>query len=209
MSKVTSPIHISSIVSPGEDGYIYVTLYGEDGRVITHLDQRYDTRLVERFLFDQHLEFTIPGPAEYARLEIRTRDKWGRDVSVSSVDLLLLSVGTAEIYDPIILLEPYIIWYPREGQTITGGTLLVNGLVQPVNNNPILFELVDDGGKIVGSTKMDAPPILEGQTHVEFNAAVPYKLDAGAEVRLIIRQESVGRIPGTVALTSIRLILGP
>jgi hypothetical protein len=209
MSKVTSPIHLSSIASPGEDGYIYVKLIGEDGRVITQLDQRYYTRQGERFLFDPRIEFTIPGAAEFARLEIRTRDKWGRDISISSVDLLLLSVGNDEIYDPISLLEPYIIWYPRERATITGGSLLVSGLVQPVNHSPIIFELVDGGGKIVGSTKIDAPPIESGQTHAQFAAAIPYKLDAGAEVRLIIRQESVSRIPGTVALTSMDLILAP
>jgi hypothetical protein len=209
MSKVTSPIHLSSIASPGDDGYIYVNLIGEDGQVISHLDQRYYTRQGERFLFAPQIAFTIPGPAEFARLEIRTRDKWGRDISISSVDLLLLSVGNNEIFDPISVLEPYIIWYPREGATISGGTLLVNGLVQPVNNTPIIFELIDDGGKLVGSTKIDAPSIEYGQTHAQFAAAVPYKLDAGAEVRLVIRQDSISRIPGTVALTSMRLILAP
>jgi hypothetical protein len=209
MSKVVSPIHLSSIASPGEDGNIFVNLIGEDGRVITHLEQHYYTRQGQRFLFNPIIEFTIPGPAEYARLEIRTRDKWGRDVSISSVDLLLLSVGSNEIYDPISGLEPYIIWYPSDGAIISGGSVLVNGLIQPVNHNPIIFELVDAGGKIIGSSKIDAPNVENGQTHAEFNAAVPYKLDAGADVRLIIRQDSTGRIPGTVALTSMHLILGP
>ena len=209
MSKVTSPVHLSSIASPGDDGFIYVNLIGEDGRTITHFEQRYYSRQGERFFFDRYLDFNIPGPAEYGRLEIRTRDKWGRDVSISSVDLLLLSVGNSELFDPLSLLEPYIIWYPHEGAIITGGSLLVSGLVQPVNQNPIIFELIDDGGKIVGSTRIDAPRIEPGQTHAQFAAAVPYQLDAGAEARLIIRQESLSRIPGTVALSSMRLILAP
>jgi hypothetical protein len=209
MSKVVSPILLSSIASPGEDGHIFVNLIGEDGRVITHLDQRYYTRDGQRFLFDPKIEYSIPGPAEYARLEIRTRDKWGRDISISSVDLLLLSVGGDEIFDPISLFEPYIIWAPREGAILSGGAVLVNGLVQPVNQSPVIFELVDAGGKVVGSSKMEAPIVESGQTHAEFTQVVPYKLDAGADVRLIIRQESVGRIPGTVALTSMHLILAP
>ena len=209
MSKVVSPIRLTSIVSPGEDGYIYINLIGEDGKIITHLDQHLYTRLEQRFVLDIKINFTIPGPAEYARLEIMTRDKWGRSISISSVDLLLLSVGTDEINDPISVLEPYIIWYPRDNAILSGGSVLVKGLIRPVNHSPIIFELVDAGGKVIGSSKIDAPVVAEGQTHAEFNAAVPYKIDAGADVRLIISQESVGRIPGTVALTSMHLILAP
>jgi len=209
MSKVVSPLHISSIISPGEDGYIHIILRGEDGRVISQLDQHFYTRLGTRFLFDQKIDFSIPGPAEYARLEIRTQDRWGRNISMSTVDLLLLGMGRAEVYDPVSELEPYIIYYPFEGKTITGGSVLVQGQIQPVNNSPVIFELVDGGGNIVGTTRINAPKVEDGQTHAQFNAAVPYKVDAATDVRLIIRQESAGRIPGTVALTSERLVLAP
>lgn len=196
-------------MSPGENGKVDISLYGEDKRLITNQQLSYSMQKYQRFMLQQKLAFTIPGPAEYARLEIKTRDRWGRDMSVSSVDLLLLAMGSDEPFPPISLLEPYIIWYPEEAGIVQGGTLLVNGLVKPVNPTPLIFELIDESGQLVGSTQLNPPAIQEGQTHAPFTVAIPYRVNSGTNARLIIRQESVGRIPGTVAMTSVQVSLNP
>ncbi|MCE1255056.1 MAG: hypothetical protein LWX83_16100 [Anaerolineae bacterium] len=209
MSKVVSPIRVEAVVSPGENGRVQINLIGEDGRIISTQELRYSLQSFQRYMLQQKVDFTIPGPAEYGRLEIRTRDRRGRDMSLTSVDLLLLSLGRDEIYAPVSLLEPYIIYYPEENDVIKGGLLLVNGAVQPVNQNPIIFDLVNETGRVLGSTRISAPQVEEGQTHAAFSAAVPYQVSGLTDARLIMRQESAGRISGNVAITSLLVKLQP
>ena len=204
-----SPIRVEAVVSPGENGKVEINLLGEDGRTITSQELKYSIQQFKRYMVQQKIEFSIPGPAEYGRLEVRTRDRWGRDMSLTSVDLLLLSMGLDEIYAPISLLESYIIYYPEENDVIQGGVLLVNGAVQPVNNTPLIFDLIDEAGQLIGTTRIEAPVVEEGHTHAAFSAAVPYQVTGLTDARLIIRQESVGRIPGNVAMTSMLVVLMP
>jgi hypothetical protein len=209
MSKVVSPIRVDAVVSPGENGKVEINLIGEDGRLISNQELKYSMQKFQRYGVQQKLNFTIPGPAEYGRLEIRTNDRWGRNVAITSVDLILMGIGSEETFPPISLLEPYLIYYPNENNVIEGGTLLVNGVAQPVNRNPLKIVLVDESGKQLGGTQVEAPVIAEGFTHADFSAAVPYQVDEQTDARLMIYQESAGRIPGIVSLTSIDVELKP
>jgi hypothetical protein len=46
-------------------------------------------------------------------------------------------------------------------------------------------------------------------SHTPFEVFIPYKVSTATPVRLVIRQESTGRIPGIVALSSMTLSLEP
>jgi len=109
----------------------------------------------------------------------------------------------------VINQEPYIIRYPRSDQVIQGGILTLSGLARPVNNTPLIIELIDENGTIVGSTQVTVPEPAGSLSHTPFAVEIPYTVSGPTIVRLTIRQESDNRIPGTVALSSMLVQLEP
>ena len=208
-SKLTSPFLISMVISPGDDGYVYVDVIGEDGRKIRSEALDYRRQVGRRLLVSPKLDFTIPGAVETARLVVSIKDSANRLIALNSSDLLLLSIGKADIYPVESLYEPYIIRFPRPKQTLSGGIVTLVGLARPVNDNPLIIELVDETGKVVGATSITVPAPTGDLSHTPFEVGVPYQIEETTPVRLTIRQESTERIPGTVMLSSMEITLEP
>jgi hypothetical protein len=208
-SKVSSPFRIESHILVGDDGYVHLDLLGEDNRVITARQLDYRGYVNRNFLISDMMDFNITAVSETGRLLLYTKDLSGRMISVASVDLILMALGANEITPSLQYWEPYIIRYPRADQTMEGGTLLVMGVARPVNNTPLIIELIDEQGKIVGSTNISVDQPTGDLTHTPFQVAVSYSVSDTTPVRLTIRQESDQRIPGTVALYSMKIVLKP
>ncbi len=209
LSKLSSPFRTELRFLVGEDGWVYLRLVGEDGRTISEdkLDYRkYPGRV---FWNSPYVEFGIPGAAETGRLEVFTRDEYGRIQSLSSVDLILLRAGSDEFTPSPVYMEPYLVRYPPAETIFSGGTVVVIGLARPVNPNPLIFELVDEQGKVVGSSQLVVPDPTGDLSHTPFQVGIPYDVSQTTSARLTIRQESANRIPGTVALWSMKLVLEP
>ena len=84
------------------------------------------------------------------------------------------------------------------------------GLADPVSSNPLVLELIDEEGNLLGSRQIPIEEPTGDLSHTPFGVGIPYVLEEDmTPVRLILRQESDGRIPGTVALSSIELTLIP
>ncbi len=209
LSKVSAPFRTELRFQVGEDGWVYLRLVGEDGRLIG--EQALDYRKYPGRIFwnAPYVNFSIPGAAETGRLEMITRDVFGRTQSLSSVDLILLKAGKDEINPANLYWEPYLVRYPPADTIFSGGTVLVIGLARPINSNPVIFELVDEHGNVVGSSQLVIPDPTGDLSHTPFQVGVPYAVSTTTNVRLTIRQESAGRVPGTVALTSRKLVLEP
>lgn len=209
MSKVLSPIRLEGAIIPGDDGLLHIDLVGEDARLITsqRLDYRYS--LGRRILISPKIDFSISAVAETSRLVLYTEDKFTRKIALSSVDLILLSVGDNEINPPLSLQEPYLIRSPKAEQVISGGKLMLVGLARPVNDTPLLVELIDEQNRLLGSEKLQVRFPSGDLSHTPFTLEVPYTVSESTPARLSIRQESNGRIPGTVALASLLVTLEP
>lgn len=209
LSKVVSPIQISAVITPGDDGYVYMELIGEDNRIISQdkLDfRRYPSRSL---LISPTLGFKISAVVESARLVLYTIDSYGRIKSLSSVDLLLMSVGDPEIYPFTELQEPYLVRYPYKNQVFQGSSLPVIGLARPVNDKPLILELIDEQRRTVGAIQTQVPPPTGDLSHMPFEVSIPFMVEGTTSVRLTLRQESNSRIPGTVALMSLEIVLEP
>jgi|WetSurMetagenome_2_1015567.scaffolds.fasta_scaffold140019_2 hypothetical protein len=209
LSRITSPVRITAMVEKGADGNVYVNLIGEENQVIASEILDYSWNPYSRFYISHSLDFTLAGVSEIARLEMVTLDSFNRKIALSSVDLVLLAMGEDEYYPPVDLVEPYLIRYPSPGQVIRGGNVLVIGLSRPVNNNPLILELIDEGGIVIGSTQIVIEPPTGDLSHTPFNVVIPYQVNVTTGVRLSLRQESTGRIPGAVALSSLTITLEP
>lgn len=209
LSKVVSPIRIEAVVSPGEDGLVRLDLIGEDSRIIAHDELKYANGFNKRYFVATKLDFGISAAAETARLQISTFDLASRPISIASVDLVLLSVGENDLHTPDNLQELYLVRSPAPGATISGGRVVVMGLARPASSKPLVLELVDEQRNIVGFAQIDVPRPRGDLSHTPFSVEIPYTITTSTPVRLVLHQESDGRIPGTVALYSLLLTLEP
>ncbi len=208
-SKVSSPFRTELRFQVGEDGWVRLRLVGEDGRTIVEQELDYRKYPGRIFWGAPYVNFNITGAAETGRLEMSTLDEFGRLQSLSSVDLILLKTGKDEITPPDLYWEPYLVRYPPADTIFSGGTVVVIGLARPVNPNPVIFELIDEQGRVVGSSQLVIPDPTGDLSHTPFQVGIPYDVSETTNVRLTIRQESAGRVPGTVALASRKLALEP
>ena len=208
-SKLISPYRMEAMVQPGEDGLVRIELIGEDDKLITSQVLDYRDYMNRRFWIAPFLEFQIAGAAETARLVMTVEDQFGRKIAVSSVDLILLAMGDTETTPSEIDLEPYIIRYPYPDQVIQGGKLWVSGVARRVNDSPLIIELINEEGNVVGASRLEVPPPTEEMSHMPFGVEIPYFIEGTTPVRLTIRQDSTQRLPGIAALSSIQIILEP
>jgi hypothetical protein len=193
-------------VSPEYAGTTRVELIGENGAELyrkifkTYSNVGYYSRV------DEKISFEIKGAAEMARLQISTLDEKGRVKAFNSVRLLLLAVGENEFTPPYAVQDRVLLRYPKLGDEISGGSLPVTGEFQPANDQPVVLELVDINGNVLGSRILQLAP-ADGK-YQPFTTTIPYQLAKKTQARLIIRQ-SDDRIDGLAYLFSLKLLISP
>ena len=206
MSKVVSPIDFAVYIAPDYTGLTRIQLLGEDGRELYSKAFRSfpnvgsPTRIVEQISFEIH------GAAELGKLQVSTIDMAGRLQAFNSVRLLLLSVGENELTPPYPPLERVLLRTPKAGDEISGGSLNVEGKIEPVNDTPLVLELYDSNGVAIGSRILTLRH-ADG-TYQDFSAVIPYKISAKTVARLMVHQ-SDDRIPGLAYLYSVSIQVDP
>lgn len=208
-SKVKSPLLINANASPGADGIVWIELIGEDGRNLYQTRLNFSSYANRSISIAPEITFALQAPAELARLVISKRDLYNRISALTSTDLILIQMGDDQIFPTGYSKEPYIVRAPEEGQVISGGVVQVAALVRPVNDSPLIIELLDEQGNAIASTTLDLVFPTGDLSHTPFDVNLTYTISQSTNALLVFRQESTGRIPGTVALTSLELTLQP
>lgn len=208
-SKINSPLNMEAGAVPGDDGLVLVDLIGESGQTIARQRLDYSEFIGRSIGIAPNLEFKIAGVAETARLVLSVEDNFGRKIAVTSIEVVLLSIGDNQIYPPGYQAAPYIIQDPVADQIIQGGVLNVTGLARIVNLTPMIFEIIDEQGQVIAANQLQVSLPGGDQSHTPFSIDIPYKVTIPTRVRLTIRQASGDRIPGTVALWSVPVLLLP
>jgi hypothetical protein len=209
LSSISSPIKIEAMVIPGDDGVVYFDLFGEDGRIINHFEDNLKYNLGQHIIITPKIDFQTSAVAETGRLVMYTKDSAGRVISLTSVDLFLLSLGNSIVTTPKLQQEPFLVRYPRYGDSISGGVVHLIGLAKPLSNKPLVVELIDDQQNVIGTANLQIPPPTGKLSHTPFEVDIPYSITEEKNVRLSLRQESDNRIPGDVGLFSLMLDLLP
>jgi len=197
------------MVEPGDDGYVYFDLIGEDGRIINHVEDNLKYNLGQHIIIVPKIDFQTNAVAESARLVMYTRDAAGRMISLTSVDIFLLSIGESVVTTPNLQQEPFLVRGPSSGDSISGGVVHLIGLVKPLSNKPLVVELIDDQQNVIGTANLHIAPPTGKLSHTPFEVDIPYSITQEEKVRLSLRQESDTRIPGDVGLFSLMLDLQP
>ena len=206
MSKVISPIDLIIHIAPDFTGLTRIELVGEDGSTLftkvfkTYSNIGYYTRV------EQKVDYEIHGAAEIARLQISTFDSMGLMQAYNSVRLLLLAVGDNQITQINDTRDRVMLRFPSGNDSIKNGLLEVQGDFEPVNDLPVIFELIGEDGNILGSRIVQFTP-AKG-IYLQFNTSIPYTVQNKTRARLIIRQTD-DRIDGLAYLFSRSIILEP
>jgi hypothetical protein len=206
MSKLVSPIEFIVHVSPDYAGTTSVELIGEDGTELYRKIFKTFSNVGYYSRVDEKINFEIKGAAEVARLQVSTLDEKGRVKAFNSVRVLLQAVGENEFTPPYAVQDRVLLRYPEAGDEISGDNLPVTGEFQPATNQPLVFELVDVNGNVLGSRILQLEP-ADGK-YQQFTTTIPYQVGKKTPARLIIRQ-SDDRIDGLAYLFSIKLQVGP
>ena len=207
MSKVTSPLVLRGSVKPGQDGRIQIELVGEDGQLLLRKVDSYPISRGWAYLSEE-LDFEINGVAEIGRLQISTYDEYNRQIALESVGLILLSMGEDDLNPPLDMAEPIVIDEPRPFKLIQGGWVWVSGKARVSSQRPLIIELIDAAGKVVGYRQADVTPLEDG-VYSSFGIEVPYEVKGATWVRLSVKEISNSRIEGVLRLASIEIMLSP
>lgn len=207
LSRVISPIEVSAYLRPGARGQVTIELFGEDGRLLVRQIRVYDVPPGARVNLAEKVPFQIAAAAEVGRLVLSTADDAGRMVTLSSVDLILLSMGDADINPSDLLQEFIYIREPKIKTLVQGGTVLVSGLARPFLDQPLVVHLITDQGKVIGQRVVGVGErLLNG--YGEFAVEVSYTVNQLTPVRLTIYEIGLPVSPIRY-LASQEVTLGP
>lgn len=208
-SRLLSPFRVEISARPTTNARLQIALLGEDGRVLFSQTLRYSPTITEQVFLQLEVEFAISGPAEAARLMAWNTDEFGRLISLSSVDLVLLSIGDDLLTPPVNLRESLFIIRPYANEFFSNGLLSLQGWISPVSSQPVLIEVISEDNAVLFTATLDVGPVTPERFYVPFEISIPYSVPAYTRARLTLRQDSDSRLPGTVVLASQQISLSP
>ncbi len=205
-SRLTSPIHIiAEIQNPGP-GLIRLALVDAKGIVLARQLLRLPPTMEEAHPFESWLFFEMPEPSLSARLTVSLHDTTMQTLSLRSVNLTLSAEGEDQTLPNANLTAWLTLDFPTAHTQFDEGKVHAVGTVIPLNNNPVIFDLVTDTGGVVGTLQL---PVTQTGQPQSFDINIPYAFITKARsAMLVIRQ--VGKTqPGNVILDSLPIILIP
>ena len=207
-SQVISPIRVVGYGGPSFQGRVRLRLVGEDGAIlasrVTYLQAL--PGLAGRF-FTQ-VPFSITHVGEAARLEISTYElRSGLLGHLASIDLVLLSAGLPRVNPALRGAEKLAIFAPREGALVQGGSVTVRGAGWLDTSGPLVVDVLDRNGVVIGSTSTPLVPPGIGQVGT-FEVKLAYQTDVNQWGRIAVHEPAVG-IPGTLHYNSLEVYLEP
>jgi hypothetical protein len=207
-SHVSGSIRIVGWGGPSENERVLLRLLGSDGRVMVSYSTYLSVYPGNSGRFFATLSYSIPTLAEDARLEVRIYSPLdGQVAHIATVDLVLLSLGSERIQRGFQGAERITIFSPRQGESLRGGIVRVQGAAWLSADVPLTVQVTDSWGNLVGSLEfaLDVPePGVIGQ----FDVQVPYDISYTQGGRVAV-YEPGEKIPGIVHYNSVYVTLHP
>jgi hypothetical protein len=207
-SQVASPFNISGRGGPSRLDKVHIRLLNEVGSVLAETDVYLMVYPGNAGRFVSELSFGIDRVAEEALLEISTdhlRD--GRVGHLTSVRLILLSIGDPLIHPALAGAERLTIARPKKNDVVAGGSVLVRGGGWAESELPLIVEVLDRSGNPVGSAEatLEAPAL--GQLGA-FEVVVSYEVAVAQPGRIVVYEQAES-YSGMIHLASLDVKLEP
>ena len=187
-SVVTTPIEITAVVQPGAENLVRVSLVDRQGDLLARQVMRLNGPHLDAVEWTTQLAFEIPGESATAILLVTTLDRAQRPIAVRTVGLTLQGAGDVKI-EPTFFSDPWLmITQPDPGTLINTSPLVVTGQVTPINDNPVIFSLVNERGSAIVVRQL---AVEKPGEDIDFEISLPYTPSyAVRDMRLVIRQTS-------------------
>jgi hypothetical protein len=205
-SQAISPLRVTGFGGPSWQGRVRLRLIGEQGDLLadrtTFLQAMPD--IAGRIYTD--LTFTFPWVAQTARLEVMTfstRD--GQMDHLTTREVVLLTTGTALIYPTIGGAEKIAIFSPRANGYVRGSPVTVRGGGWLDTPGPLVVEVLDRNGKVVGSVTTPLSTTNTGEVG-SFEVQVPYLLESSQYGRIAVYEPAISP-PGILHYSSVDVYL--
>lgn len=188
-SHVTSPFQIFGRGGPSFNERVHLRLLGEDGRIITEHTTYLFAFPGNAGNFVANLEFEVPALAENARLEVSTDGT--RNASMDqlvTVDLVLLTEGSARVHPALHGPEKLAILRPSDGSFVEGGVINVRGAGWVDSDLPIIVQLIDRNGETLARHEVRLDTAELG-TLGTFELQIPYQIPYSQYVRVAVSEQ--------------------
>lgn len=206
-SKVRSPIALDFAVQVRRVDRFQIELIGETGQLLYRRVMQTPEEAAEPVLtYRVKIPYEIRAEAEHGRLQLLAFDERGREAFRTSIHVILLRSGWAELLPGDVILSPIVIQDPRPGHLIQGGQVFVEGLAWPTNGM-VEAALVTAAGKVLSfGTGTVSRPGESG--YGTFSVAVAYDVSEATWVRLVVREYDTVP-PGVRYLNSVEVLIAP
>lgn len=205
-SQALSPLLVTGFGGPSWQGRVRLRLIGEQGDVLadrtTFLQALPD--LAGRIYTE--LEFSFDWVAQAARLEVRTyspRD--GVMDHLATRPLVLLTRGAELLYPGLGGAEKIAIFSPRAGSLVRNGVITVRGGGWLDTPGPLIIEVLDRNGELVGSATAPLSTDRTGEIG-SFEAQVSYSVPISQYGHLAVYERALDP-PGILHYSSIEVYL--
>lgn len=213
LSRVTSPFTIHAYLAPlqsdrEENSSYQVSLYGEDGQLLVEYAFTREAGQVRNTHLVKEISFDISGAAESARLEVSSRDSYGRLSSLASTDLILLSEGDPEIKSIQDLYENLIIQQPIPSTLIQGDVLILQGITRFAPGDQLVVELLNREGGLVGSDVLQVTNENLGFGYRPFEGEISFQVGFSSWIRVQVSAKD-GKFSGIQHISSVEVLVSP
>ena len=207
-SQAVSPLLVTGFGGPSWQGRVRLRLIGEQGDVLadrtTFLQALPD--LAGRIYTE--LEFQFPWVAQTARLEVRTfSPRNGQMDHLTSRTVVLLTRGTALLYPGLGGAEKIAVFSPRSGARVRGNQVLVRGGGWLDTPGPLVVEVLDRNGQVVGTATTPLSTSRTGEVGM-FEVQVPFDLPVSQYGRIAVYEPAISPA-GVLHYSSVDVYLQP
>lgn len=205
-SRVLSPVRVTGVADPTFEQTLVVRLVSADGTELALVPTTIQADLGQRGPFEVEVPFEVSGeqPGFIQVLVQSARD--GGLTHVASVGVLLAADGAANVQPAPDHPEAIAILAPQTGDTISGGTVRVEGVGRAGFENTLVVDLLDADGNVAGRQAVTVQSEL-GQWG-PFSVDLPYQTTAAGPGRVVVRDVSPA-FGGTAHLSSVEVTLAP
>ncbi len=207
-SLAVSPLKAQIMVRVHPAGIVHIDLVGKGDLLYARRLLDMSDKSGQEILIQAELPFETLDGGEPARLVVRLLDGAGRTIALTSANITLLSGGTSVI-EPSRASGWIDILTPLEGEKIEGKIAHVIASVTPVNDQPIVAELITEEGTAINTRLVRLPAGSQPGESIQLDFELPYAVSDSTPCLLTLYQASYHQIEGKLMLASVPVTLLP
>jgi hypothetical protein len=175
-SFAVNAVRVNGYGGPSLNNRVQLTLYGEDGRKLSEGYAWLYSYPGTPGNFYATMPFEISLVAEMGWLQVCSYgDRYGNLRHANTIGITLLSESTEKIYPGLHGSEQLSIFSPHEEAIVEGGTVHVEGAGWVDHEGPIIVQVLDHSGKVLGSAETEIDTPVKGHI-TPFSVDVKYQV---------------------------------